>query len=781
MHFKKCMIFAFTFTTLYLLSCSENEQKVLKLWYEEPAMEWIEALPVGNGRIGAMVFGQTDVERIQLNDDSMWPGSAEWDNPPGNINDLNKIRSLLVKGKNKLADAMLVEKFSQKGVGRSHQTLGDLYLELGHKNIYNYKRELDLNDAIVKVSYQADGALIDEKVFASQPDQAIIIQISSTAVEGLNGKIKLSRPLDNNEPTAVTSAHENELLMSGEVTQRNSWFNSQSTQILHGVKFETHVLAKKQGGSIKSEGNYLLIKNVNSLTLYVVSNSSFYHDDFAKVNQKQLNSISKKDFSILFEKHKLDYKQLYNRVDLRLSDNTLDTISTDKRLENVKQGKIDLDLETLLFQYGRYLLISSSRQGTNPANLQGLWNEHIMAPWNGDYHLNINLQMNYWLADVTNLSELNEPLFTYVDRMIERGKVTAKENFNMRGAFIPHASDLWASTFLRASTAYWGASFGAGGWMMQHYWQHYKFTLDETFLQERAYPALDEIVHFYFDWLFTDPRDGSLVSAPSTSPENQFIMPSGDTVATCLGSAMDQQIIAEVFDNYIETCKILNIQNGFLDSLKQKRLKLRSGLIIGSDGRILEWDREYKEYEKGHRHMSHLYAFHPGNSVSKTKTPELFEAAHKSLDYRLSHGGAGTGWSRAWLINLSARLQDGEMAHEHIQLLLRKSMYKNLFDSHPPFQIDGNFGYTAGVAEMLLQSHEPNTIHLLPALPLAWKNGYVRGLKARGNFIVDIEWKNNKLIKAKVKAISGGKSNLIYKDKLIALDMSPAEIFILSF
>jgi len=763
----------------FLIGCNQKETERLRLWYTTPAIKWIDALAVGNGRIGAMVFGKTDIERIQLNDDSIWPGSSEWENPSGTKKELEKIRELLFAGNNKEADKLLVKKFSNKGIGRSHQTLGDLFIEFEHKKITSYKRELSLNDATVHISYDADGASVSQTVFASHPDQAIIIQFKSDAPGGLNGRVRLSRPMDNGFPTAKVFTKENQLIMEGEVTQRNSWFNSKGTQILNGVKFQTSVSIKHEGGSLANEENYIDLKNVNSLTLYVVSNSSFYHDNFSQVNSEQRASVIKKDFTSLLNNHINDYQSLFNRVELKLGENNPDSLSTVKRLDRVKQGKFDSGLETILFQYGRYLLISSSRPGTNPANLQGLWNKDIIAPWNADYHMNINLQMNYWLADLTNLSELNEPLFKYIDRLIERGKVTAKKNYGARGSFIPHASDLWVPTFLRAETAYWGASFGAAGWMMQHYWQYYKFNMDNEFLKNRIYPALNEVVHFYFDWLIEDPRDGLLISAPSTSPENQFIQQSGDTVATCLGSAMDQQIIAEVFDNYLKTCQILKIENSFVDSLKEKRKKLRSGLLIGSDGRILEWDREYAEYEKGHRHMSHLYAFHPGDAVSKTQTPELYEAAGKTLDYRLANGGAGTGWSRAWLINLAARLHDGDMAHKHIQLLLQKSMYQNLFDAHPPFQIDGNFGYTAGVAEMLVQSHEENKIHLLPALPSAWKTGHVRGLKARGNFIIDIEWIYGKLRWAKITSVTGGKTNVFYDDHSNQIDLHSGESFII--
>lgn len=765
---------------LLLTSCKKKEEidQGSLLWYNNPAKRWEGALPLGNGRLGVMVFGKTTNERIQLNDDSMWPSDTGWDEPSGNKEDLAHLRKLLFEGKNAEADALFVEKFSRKGVVRSHQTLGDLYIDFDNSDITDYRRELDISNATAKVAYRSKGKLITEKVFVSHPHRAIIIEFTSEAEQGLNGKIRLTRAMDQGHPTAVTSSNDNNLLcMHGEVTQRGAKFDSKPAPILKGVKFETCLKIKNEGGEILQGKDYLELKNVKKATFYMVSNSSYYHKDYSNQNKIDMAAIYGVSADKLREEHILDYKKLYSRVALKLSDNTLDTIPTDQRIQRMKKGNIDLGLEALLFQYGRYLLISSSRVGTNPANLQGLWNEHIKAPWNADYHLNINLQMNYWLADVTGLGELNTPLFDYIDKLIENGKVTAQKNFGCSGAFIPHATDLWGPTWLRAPTAYWGCSVGAGGWMMQHYWQHFAFTGDTTFLRKRAYPAISEVAHFYSDWLIRDPRDGKLISAPSTSPENRFINAKGKPVASCLGTAMDQQIIAEVFDNYIKACDILNLESPLLAKIKQQRAELRPGFVIGSHGRILEWDREYKETEPGHRHMSHLYGFHPGVSVSKDQSPEIFDAVRKTLDYRLANGGAGTGWSRAWLINCSARLLDGDMAQKHIQLLFKKSMFDNLFDAHPPFQIDGNFGYSAGVAEMLLQSHENNIVRVLPALPTAWKDGYVKGLKGRGGLTLDIFWSEHELDRVVIKFRFDRSFNMVYGDSVIPVKMKKGEIY----
>ena len=750
------------------------------LWYDQPAAEWNEALPLGNGKLGVMVFGNTSNERIQLNDDSLWPLDREdWNEPGGGKQDIDKIRALLFNGENEAADNLFLEKFSRKKVVRSHQTLGDLFLNFDHQNITDYRRELNISSAISTISYKSNGNKITEKIFVSNPDKVIVVELTSEAKDGLNGSISLSRPMDKGFPTVKTfTTPENLLLMKGEVTQREGYFDNIAFPLLEGVKFETCLKINYDSGEVIRGKDYLELKNVKKATLYLVSNSSYYFDEYSKQNSLDLKSIGTRGFDDLKKEHLKDYQNLYNRIDFKLTDNAMDELPIDQRIKKIKNDRIDLGLEALLFKFGRYLLISSSREGTNPANLQGLWNEHINAPWNADYHLNINLQMNYWLADVTNLGELNQPLFDYIDRLVENGKVTAKENFGCGGSFLPHATDLWAHAWLRAPQPQWGLSMGAGGWMMQHYWEHYKFTNDLNFLRNRTFPVLHEIAKFYSDWVIEDPRDGTLISVPSTSPENMFINDEGTPVASCLGSAMDQQVITEVFDNYIETCEILQEESSFLEKIKKQSKQLRPGFVLGKTGRILEWDREYVEREPGHRHMSHLYGFHPGNDVSIDKKPKIFNAVKETLDYRLANGGAGTGWSRAWLINCSARLLNGQMAHDHIQLLFKKSISNNLFDMHPPFQIDGNFGYTAGIAEMLLQSHEDNTLRVLPALPPQWETGHIKGLKARGGLTVDLYWSNNRLEKVLIQSKIKSNFTLIDQDKRIAVEIKEGDTFV---
>ncbi|OOG78248.1 glycoside hydrolase N-terminal domain-containing protein [Algoriphagus sp. A40] len=753
------------------------------LWYEQPAQNWDEALPVGNGRLGAMVFGIPGKERIQLNEDSLWPGGPDdWGLADGTPADLAQIREYIVAGEHVKADSLLVLKFSRKEITRSHQTMGDLWFDFNWNELTDYKRSLDLNKATSLTEFKSEGHSVSQEVFVSAPDQAILIKLHTTHPNGFRGLIRMNRPMDMDHPTAETKAlNDNLLEMKGMVTQRGGQIDSKPFPILNGVKFRALLLAQNQDGEIKANPEGLQVNGAKEIYLKLVAETSFYHPDFEKKAEAALDEIAFSSWGQLQQAHEREYSSWFDRMSLALGGETADEIPTNQHIQNVKAGQTDLHLEKLLFDFGRYLLISSSRPGTNPANLQGIWNHHIGAPWNADYHLNINLQMNYWPAEVTNLSELHGPLFDFTDGLIENGKKPASVNFNMKGTMLPHTTDLWKIPFLQSSTAYWGSWIGAGAWLGRHYWEHYLFTQDRDFLEERALPAFEQIVQFYSDWLMTDPRDGTLVSAPSTSPENQFINEKGQKAASTMGAAMDQQLIADIFGIYLKSNEILGKRSAITDQIQSQLAQLRTGVQLGSDGRILEWDREYEEPEKGHRHMSHLYAFHPGAAITKSQTPEYFQAVRKTLEYRLANGGAGPGWSRAWLINFSARLLDGEMAHEHIQKLITQSLLPNLFDGHPPFQIDGNFGYTAGVAEMLLQSHEDGIIRVLPALPKAWSSGSVKGLKARGGFTLDFTWESGEVKTVRLHSAKGNKVILFADGSEIDLQLKAGESIEMEF
>ncbi|MBO3699910.1 glycoside hydrolase N-terminal domain-containing protein [Roseivirga sp. E12] len=776
-------IFAFSIIFLALCGCQSAEESGsgMVLWYNSPATDWsTEALPIGNGRLGAMVFGDPAHERIQLNEDSMWPGGPDWGNAQGNRADLEKVRALLVAGKAHEADKAWVGQFSHKSIIRSHQTMGDLFLDFGDREISEYRRQLDLDSSLVTVSYNTGAGRFTERIFASSPHNAMVLELATTDATGIDLSLHLSRPEDDGRPTVVvTTPSNNEILMEGEVTQYKGKHFSKAEPIDYGVKFQTRLKVNNEGGTVSASEGRLALKGVKKATIYIVAATSYYHDDFKAKNEADLQSVSNVSFNEILKAHVDDYQELFKRVDLDLGGHELDSLPTNVRLERIKSGQSDPDFVAKQFQFGRYLLISSSRPGTNAANLQGIWNEYLQAPWNADYHLNINLQMNYWPAEVTNLSELHEPLFDFTERLMDRGKITAKEQYEMRGFVAHQATDFWAPAWMRAEQPYWGAWVGGGGWLMQHFWDHYQFTKDESFLRNRAYPAIKESALFYLDWLMKDPRDGKWISAPATSPENSYIAADGKSAATVLGTAIDQQIIEEVFTNALAAASILNIEDEFVKEVREKLVDLRPGIVIGPDGRILEWDRPYDEAEKGHRHMSHLYAIYPGNTITREGTPDWFDAAKKSTEYRLANGGAGTGWSRAWLINLSARLQDADEVEKHVDLHLQKSIVPNLFDMHPPFQIDGNFGFTAGIAEALLQSHTDN-IHLLPALPKNWPSGSVNGLKARGNLTIDIYWKDGLLEKIKVLPKISGSYKFKYKNSVKTIDLNEDESYVIT-
>jgi len=746
----------------------------LVLWYRQPASAWEEALPVGNGRLGAMVGGNPVTETLWLNEESIWAGSKIDNDNPAALKALPSLREALFSSRYREAYSIAEKDFIGTPPNiRSYQPLGKLEIYYSRPDsTCNYRRSLDLHTGIASTSFSAGGRHYVQEVFASAPDNIIVVHIKSDDGGLINARFRLSRKKD-----AVAKTESNNILeLNGQIIDKDDPTSGPGGA---HMKFAGKMRLATGGGVVKSSGDTLIVSDAEEILLRLTAATDYNIDlldtdnsiDPLEECNNILNASDKQSYEKLLSRHLDEYRAIFDRVSLNLGPDTLVNIPTDERLERVKGGGTDNGLIALYFQYGRYLLMSSSRSpGRLPANLQGIWNKDMKAPWNSDFHTNINLQMNYWPADVCNLPETGLILSSFLTRLAVPGAVTAREMYGSDGWTLHHLTDPFGRTGVMDGV--WGITPLDGPWMTCSLYQHYLFTGDTAFLREKAYPLIKGAAQFVLGFLVESP-EGYLVTNPSHSPENSFRDQSnGQVSALTYAATTDVEIIRELFENCIDAAGVLKTDREFAGKLKETARRLPP-VRINSKGVIMEWIKDFDETEPGHRHMSHLLGLYPFQQFTP-ETPGLYEAARKTIARRLSYGGGHTGWSRAWIINLFARLHDGEKAYENVQALLRRSTLKNLFDTHPPFQIDGNFGGTAGIAEMLVQSGR-GVISLLPALPSEWSSGEAKGLCARGGFTVDMKWTDGRVLSSRISSSRGGTTLIKYNGKEQTVNLSPGQ------